>query len=433
MELEKQTPNLFRENPLFRPLARSSLANSIDRFIKSSLRLEHFFRLGGHFFIEKERELLKEVSRQTSYLSELCKEDPNSLVQERIKEILENFKKGVFHLGDTYLGSLRRDDEVVLKDVLRDLHEGKLPFEQCTEEDRQRYENSLRESLKAAEGSPSRLNQFWLKEWYDSGSWVQINYEGESPPFFPLMGVVLKEGRKIVIDIPGWREQNFPRQNEIWKEKTFPIANTLFYYEEQNPGDKETRTITCPKVEEIRGVHIPYPFSYPSEVSERHYDAIVKRKLRTILKRDAGLDKESLWKMSTYEALLRLMRFIDKKTSGEDVPGIEEMRIEDLIQCYTRDGRFPGTCKAMATLTASFCEALNIPARILEGQIIGYGGHMWAEVYLPTINKWVPVDPALGTFLTYPSEEVSYLLHGTVKPQKKRKINVRITYKDAVP
>lgn len=79
---------------------------------------------------------------------------------------------------------------------------------------------------------------------------------------------------------------------------------------------------------------------------------------------------------------------------------------------------------------AGFWEALGLPARIVSGSVeykdrVG-GPHMWAEIYIPSLRKYVPADPALGEIFTYPTENMRYNLGGTLCPQPGEVVKLKV-------
>jgi len=70
-----------------------------------------------------------------------------------------------------------------------------------------------------------------------------------------------------------------------------------------------------------------------------------------------------------------------------------------------------GDCDEMTDLFVTFSRSLGIKSRRVTGYIVdgdSVENHAWAEVHFPgEIKSWLPVDPAMNTFLELP---VNYIL-----------------------
>lgn len=131
---------------------------------------------------------------------------------------------------------------------------------------------------------------------------------------------------------------------------------------------------------------------------------------------------------------------VDESANGpDDDEGWEDFKA--IFDEYKSTGRFSGRCKSISTFTAGLIEALGLRSRSISGNTIhlttiltgprgekitenriNYEGHMWSEAYIP-INEntgyWIPVDPAIHTFLVFPDEDPFYILGGIELPSFK--------------
>ncbi len=88
------------------------------------------------------------------------------------------------------------------------------------------------------------------------------------------------------------------------------------------------------------------------------------------------------------QRVARIGKWIQKKVSGNyEIPFATADEVARTLE---------GDCSEQGVLGAAMCRAVGIPARIAFGIVYdrenpGFGGHLWAEVYLD--GQWEPFDP----------------------------------------
>jgi len=96
-------------------------------------------------------------------------------------------------------------------------------------------------------------------------------------------------------------------------------------------------------------------------------------------------------KMVQAIAIARWVR--DRMYFGERDYSAFEIEAEDLLGAPGSDG-LPGWCDLYSRLFVIACQALRIPARIIE-----LDGHVVPEVFIGDLNRWVMIDPTFGYYV----------------------------------
>jgi len=93
-----------------------------------------------------------------------------------------------------------------------------------------------------------------------------------------------------------------------------------------------------------------------------------------------------------WDAACRIARWV-----GDNISGLASGSARE-----TYDSR-RGLCGEKSLLTAAFCRAVGIPARVVWGYMytLEYGGsfgqHAWNEVYMDSAG-WIPLDATIGEY-----------------------------------
>ena len=143
--------------------------------------------------------------------------------------------------------------------------------------------------------------------------------------------------------------------------------------------------------------------------------------------------EDSQEEMSSFESLL------------SDVMGLDSF--SDIYHNFVTKGNIPAHCIITAKFTAGLINACGLEARVLNGGVgidpknpvrlfgreVSGWGHSFAEAFIPSGNSsgfWVPVDPAVGHIMAYPSNGDQYYFSAELPKfsDVTKKAQIRISY-----
>lgn len=203
------------------------------------------------------------------------------------------------------------------------------------------------------------------------------------------------------------------RQNRVFLDMS---EDQRLSYMSENPDSRE-------RVSDER-------LTLPSRLNNR-----TRRKANRLLE-GIGIRSERIGRVPILSIVSSIYDFVYRNRDGKSIIQTDDIDAYDaewLIEQYNRVQLFPGDCKSSAAIVAACCDSLNLPVRILDGCVsstlnLAGAGHVWPEVYLPLIQRWIPVDAAMGTLLEYPSKDLIYWLKGTL-PYNISDAKIKVTSK----
>lgn len=409
------------------------LRDQISLFLTDLVRKEKITNAQtSQFLLEETTKLAYERWLRIVFCSQLYNFDPETVVRNRIEELIDQFSRGDFVTG-TCMSSFRREDIDTLKTIASrwDGYDFKRDCPFSSEERREcvRWFEAVQRKNERQSGTNNRIycdgKTYKPGEWFTVGKKEDEILGNEVQVTLPLVG-----GQSVIIKISSFSEECFPRESSCPLNLDIPVANAMFYYGEEEPRKRTTRGITLYDpvlVQSLYKMSGSYSLTYLRKENAamkmlHHFDPSTLTKMRDILAADVGLTPQVLEKGLTANVLWKIHSFVRKFISGEEVSS--DGGLDELIKAYTEDGFFPGDCKSVAALIIGFGEAINIPGRAITGGVDGIGGHVWAEQYIPFLRSWVPNDPAVGAFYVYPDKGNIYILDGEIVPDSDIQLSV---------
>lgn len=414
--------------------AQIQLGKLVDLYLSRLFnRLPRMVQMGvPQIFIDSERELINNRQRQIIICAEICGSDPSKIIQERARQLLEQFKQGNFHTG-TYLAGFSREDIELLRQALLEPEESGLSLDFLIKsQERQRYSQWFEELFKEKEERKNiKISEtiYFRDGKFKPGQWITVGNEDIEPGETLDISVPIIGGRVTKVHIPQWDESLFPREEEYsLGEQTFPISNALFYYgvkELQDPNIREVVAHSPQRQRELYResgsylVNLQVASIFNLREKLHRINPELKKKIRSIIFRDMKLPLASKNLPIAY-VLWQIQEFIRKVSSNEEVED-SHSDLAYLLDSYDRDKKFPGDCKSISTLVVGFGEAIGIFGRRVAGSTFDTeenevrGHHVWAEQFIPVLNSWVPNDPG-GAFYTYPNKGEIYAIEGEFTP-----------------
>jgi len=244
--------------------------------------------------------------------------------------------------------------------------------------------------------------------------------------FGELSDVIIVQGKNIIADLYYHGQikcrdfEDRSLEGQVIEQQDYPPTNPIFHSENlENVGHGHYRFRT--KLASRRSIHLP-SLSYAREhisddIRTKH---LTQRDLPTEIKEPVGVSDD------LEQTLKKLYEIVYQATNGHKRDDGYYI-FEELVQEYLSTGKISGDCKAVSTFTSGLLNALGLPARVIDGDIISQRsdaryydgsirayreGHVWSEVYVPMNERegfWIPVDPfGLRILKTYPSGEGSY-------------------------
>ncbi len=251
-------------------------------------------------------------------------------------------------------------------------------------------------------------------------------------PIFPgrnIQADVIYDGEIGCVD----EEPSSPFDETI----SYPVRNPLFHSENmENLGNGNYRfktnyfpqgDFTLPTLDEARDFEKRQP---KINILEK---AFGKESSRNLMNPDLTMNMRCVLGQIFNEIISADERGTDDRREGY-------YDFEELLGEYINQKEINGDCKAISTFTAGILDALGLKSRIIDGSVMYENlsiemGHVWSEVYMPLSENeghWMPIDPAMGTFLSFPEWEDTYhfdrIKLPSFKDQSVKETKLKISY-----
>lgn len=102
------------------------------------------------------------------------------------------------------------------------------------------------------------------------------------------------------------------------------------------------------------------------------------------------------WQQADMKMLIDIAAWVRTRMSFGNNGGSDNRKSSDAAQPSQIGVEYSGLCDRYANYFAAACQAVGIPARVIE-----LNGHVVPEAFLREAGRWVMVDPTLGYYLTY--------------------------------
>ena len=287
---------------------------------------------------------------------------------------------------------------------------------------------------------------------FEIGKLVEIpTKEDESYDYYGVLSdVLIVPEKNIVVDLLYLGEircrdfEDWSFEGQKLEHQDYPPHNPIFHSENLvNMGTGHYRFRT--KLESQRKFNLPR-LSFAKE----HIPDDVRTKYLTQRDLPKGIASAINGSDDLEHILRNFHNTLFRSTNGRDRRA-DYYIFDELLQEYLSTGKVSGDCKAISTFTSGLINALGLPARVVDGDIISQndrtmdydktirayrGGHVWSEVYVPINERngfWIPIDPfGLGIFRDYPlgNEAYAYCRVGLPKflDQNIKTAQLKITY-----
>ena len=400
------------------------------------------------FVIRKHQEMLDSRSRMMSLLARMSNSSPSALVASRIEKITAQMDRGYFPQL-TLFGDLDRNDRKTLAEIKLKLVQGEIVFLSPTREEEKRLAEIPKRRKIWAEISQNKYLSP-VGKWVSQNRWIKIHPEEDSDllAFGSRIGIPLLPGRNINITVGKWDKRVFPEAayspDPIAIDiQTLPVSNSLLYHSTPPHNHDRVRKSSIPKETSptpqmellklnlgLLRVYKNLGFKIPCfELPPR-----LLTKTRSVIEgsfKFPSPDKVGAFSLNLI--LSRLYNSIGRIATGERVPSEHAFDLDWLLNRITSEGNLPGDCKSIATVSASCLLSLGLPGRIMEGFTVDEKtgksvGHVWPEVYIPSLSYWIPFDPANGIFYSYPSLNQIYVASTTIYPRPRHPVSLMVSF-----
>lgn len=429
------------EGQRIRELAESKKTNAGSIIVGSTLRLIRLKQINEPHLIQNEEKYYNETKANYASLCSYMGEDPSAALVSYLQQVLTSQAEngGPLLLGP-YQQSIPEENKIQVEKLLERVQQGDF-FKDITVDTQ--VEEKLRTEMENI-GEIAWIVDILSYAGYPSEQALQIHLKPGEQTTVELPGI--NQSRILVPIVPG-RSYNFtltslksdrlPTQDPEEAEsaifpETFPTENML------KPSSPDRRRTT-----QIVAFYRPSRFARRLvEPGSFLFDQLhgrpttylsddLKKEVQRYLKETAlGFDTEGA---SSWEVLRGIFTIVSNAIGNEERNDDNEQDFATLFHELQTSGKFDGDCKAVSTLVAGFCEALGYNAPRRNGRLTDVNsgmpaGHVWTEVYVPSVSAYVLLDPAGGYIGAYPKpSETVYAMEGFIAEESDAKKDITFT------